>query len=512
MKTTSITKGSNNEGWLFHSKNIAQFEQLIQTTTKTITQQIQQTQQPFSGAKVSELLKKIQAVNLNKPLESSDKALLELQDIYLDHAVFFHDEKNMAHLNCPISNVSIMSEMIATAINTSVDTWDQSAGATLIEQQMINWSAEQCGLGKQADGVFTAGGTQPNLMAILLARDSFCEQRLNGHITKNYGLPLCASRFVIFCSELSHFSIEKAAALCGLGYQSVIKIACDNRYKMCADALEAAITRAKRQGKIPIAVVATAGTTDFGSIDPLTPIAKLAKKNGLWMHVDAAYGCGLLASDTRRYLLKGIEQADSVTLDFHKSFFQPVSCSAFLVSDQTHFKHITYHADYLNPLSQTNDGTPNLVNKSLQTTRRFDALKLWMTLRVIGKEAIGETFDKVCKTAKKAERIIGQQPNFEVLPTGDLSTLVFRFIPTHCHYNDDLLNDCNYRTRQQIVAKGQTMIAATTYQGKQYLKMTFLNPNTEISHIISACDEIKRTANAYLQQKSTTNNSLETVA
>src|SRR5690606_5726077 len=138
-------------------------------------------------------------------------------------------------------------------------------------------------------------------------------------------------------------------------------------------------------------------------------------ERGVWMHVDAAYGCGLLVSRRHRHLLDGVEQADSVTVDYHKSFLQPVSCSALLVRNHRHLGCVTYHADYLNPLDQRQEGTPNLVDKSLQTTRRFDALKLWLTLRIMGPEALGKAFDQVIHLARQTYLLLLSDPDLEVI-------------------------------------------------------------------------------------------------
>lgn len=198
---------------------------------------------------------------------------------------------------------------------------------------------------------------------------------------------------------------------------------------MRTDALAAELARCQSAGLIPMAVVATAGTTDFGSIDPLPEIAGLCAGYGTWMHVDAAYGCGLLVS-RRRALLTGIERADSVTVDYHKSFFQPVSSSAILVRDRATLRHVTYHADYLNPRRMAEQRIPNQVDKSIQTTRRFDALKLWLTLRIMGAQAVGELFDEVIDRAADAWKLLHDDPRFEVVVEPQLSTLVFRYVPS----------------------------------------------------------------------------------
>lgn len=299
---------------------------------------------------------------LDSPLGDNDAALAELQALYLNDAVWFHHPKYVAHLNCPVVLPSLLAEQIMAAVNSSVDT-DQSAGGTLIEQKVIDWTSGRIGLPASADGIFTSGGTQSNLMAMLLARDSWCAKHHNGHQIKHQGLPADAHKWRVFTSKLSHFSIQKSMAILGLGYDAVIPVGYDEQYRMDAALLEQEIQRCLEQGLIPIAVVATSGTTDFGSIDPLNDIAHLCRTHGIWMHVDAAYGCGLLVSEQHRQRLNGIEQADSVTVDYHKSFFQTVSCGAFFVRDKQHLSHVTHHADYLNPLSAQQEGTPNWSTK-----------------------------------------------------------------------------------------------------------------------------------------------------
>ena len=422
--------------------------------------------------------------------------------MYLDHAVYFHHPRYMAHLNCPVTYPAVVAEHIIGAINTSVDTWDQSAGATLIEQKLIDWSCEKAKLPSTADGVFTSGGTQSNLMAMLVAREVAVSRYAPNHEVKLQGLPEVASRFRIYCSEVAHFSIQKAAALLGLGYNAVVPVATNNKMQMDMDVLNHAIADSKAKGDLPIAVVITAGTTDFGSIDPVEDIAKLAKKEQLWCHVDGAYGGGLLVSEHHRSALNGIEQVDSITIDYHKSFMQPVSCSAFLLSDKRHFSHITLYADYLNPLAEAGNGTPNLVDKSLQTTRRFDALKLWLTLRTMGEAPLGRAFDKVIGLARQTHIVLNDHPDFEVINYPELSALVFRFAPEELKHNPDLLDTLNLHVRQTFLNTGEAMIARTKVNGRHYLKFTLLNAQCQLSDVRAVLEQISAIAwQTYKEQK-----------
>ncbi len=284
-----------------------------------------------------------------------------------------------------------------------------------------------------------------------------------------------------------------------MGAEAVIAVPADAHKRMRTDALADELARCHREGLIPMAVVATAGTTDFGSLDPMPEIADLCARYGAWMHVDAAYGCGLLVS-RRRDLLAGIERADSVTVDYHKSFFQPVSSSAVLVRDRTTLRHVTYHADYLNPRRMAEARIPNQVDKSLQTTRRFDALKLWLTLRIMGAGALGELFDEVIDRAADAWKLLYDDPRFEVVVEPQLSTLVFRYVPG-ADPDPGLSDQVNLHARDALFASGDAIVAGTTVRGRHYLKFTLLNPHTTLDDIATVLDLIAEHAGSYLAER-----------
>ncbi|OXS15422.1 pyridoxal-dependent decarboxylase [Zobellella denitrificans] len=467
--------------FLFNHRNLAHYRDSLHSGIELVQRKTAGATRPFTGIQPRELAPDFAGIDLDQALSGTEAALAELERLYLDDAVYFHHPRYLAHLNCPVVVPALLAEQILTAINSSLDTWDQSVGGTLIEQKLIDWTLGKIGLGPEADGIFTSGGTQSNLMALLLARDNHCARKQQGHDNKLHGLPANAGKFRIFTSAASHFSVQKSAAILGLGYQAVVSIPCDADFRMDTLELEREINACLAGGLIPIAVVATAGTTDFGSLDPLEDIAAICRSYDLWLHADAAYGCGLLVSSRHRQLLKGIEYADSVTVDYHKSFFQPVSCGAFFVKDKRQLAVVTHHADYLNPLSQLREGTPNLVNKSIQTTRRFDALKLWLTLRTMGAARIGEAFDQLLALTRDAHRLLARRPGFELLHKPTLSTLVFRYVPAGA--DPDQLDRINAEIRKAIFRSGEAVIAATKVEGRQYLKLTLLNPATTLADI-----------------------------
>lgn len=491
--------------FIFNQHNLDEFLESMEQGLALIQKRMAGNVKPFTGVLPGELARKFEGVDLNQSLNNVSEALAELDALYLRDAVYFHNPKYVAHLNCPITYPSILAELILSSVNSSVDTWDQSAGATLIEQALIDWTCEVIGLGESADGIFTSGGTQSNLMAMLLARDALCKKYWPERPVKEFGLPAESSKFRIFTSEVSHFSVQKSAALLGLGYESVVAVKTDDGFRMDADALRFELERCVGQGLLPMAVVATTGTTDFGSIDPLHSIAELCRKYDVWMHADAAYGCGLLVSSARAKL-SGIERADSVTVDYHKSFMQPVSCSAFLVRRKRELDVVTHHAEYLNPLSAKQEGTPNLVNKSLQTTRRFDALKLWLTLRIVGRDQLGQMFDQVCELARASYTLLKLDPEMDVLHEPEISCLVFRYCPLVTdrrlmnQLNGPFLDELNSHIRKAIFRSGEAVIAGTQVNGRRYLKFTLLNPQASLSNIESVIDLIKFHGANYLRE------------
>ncbi|MFJ5836066.1 lysine decarboxylase DesA [Streptomyces shenzhenensis] len=449
------------------------------------------TERPFTGVTVDALAPRVERIDLDRPLHDTTAALDELEEIYLRDAVYFHHPRYLAHLNCPVVIPAVLGEAVLSAVNSSLDTWDQSAGGTLIERRLIDWTTARIGLGPAADGVFTSGGTQSNLQALLLAR----EESKPGRAEWAEGASLASLR--ILASEVSHFSVKKSAKLLGLGQDAVIPVPVDQDKRMRTAALAHELERCRQDGLTPMAVVATAGTTDFGSIDPLPEIAELCARYGAWLHVDAAYGCGLLASVRHRDRLAGIERADSVTVDYHKSFFQPVSSSAVLVRDAATLRHATYHAEYLNPRRMVEERIPNQVDKSLQTTRRFDALKLWLTLRTMGADGIGELFDEVCDLAREGWRLLAADPRFDVVVEPALSTLVFRYIPAAVT-GPDRIDRANLYARKALFASGDAVVAGTKVGGRHFLKFTLLNPETTTADIAAVLDLIAGHAEQYL--------------
>ena len=455
-------------------------------------------ERPFSGITPADSAAKVDPIDLDGPTLDLEGVLAELSEVYLDDAVWFHDPRYAAHLNCPVVVPALLAEVFVSAVNSSLDTWDQSAGGTLIERKLIDWTASRIGFGAEADGIFTSGGTQSNLQALLLARGQACLAE------SDPTAPLAATlaRLRIFATAESHFSVQKAASVMGLGAEAVVLVPTDHLHRMDPFALADSLASAAAHDLLPMAVVATAGTTDLGAIDPIDRIADVCRAHQTWLHVDAAYGGGLLASTRRRHLLAGVERADSVTIDFHKTWFQPVSSSAVVVRDAETMRHVTWHADYLNPKAAQ---LPNQVDKSMQTTRRFDALKLWTTLRMTGADAIGDMFDTTIDLARELFWVLTDDEwaaDFEVAMQPTLSTVVFRFRPVAVDPTD--ASALNTRIRRELFAGGEGVVASTTFHGETWLKLTLLNPTATVGGLCDLLDLVRTTGHRLLDPSEVT--------
>lgn len=402
-----------------------------------------------------------------------DAVLDEAEKLILPNFLRPFSTSYMAHLHSSALLESIVAELILSTFNQSMDSWDQAPVATEIEVEVIRHLCKLYGYGEGSDGVFTSGGSQSNLSGLLLARDHFCNKKLHWDV-KKYGLPASYRKFRLYASAISHFSMEKSTHLMGLGYDCVVKVPVNDAMQMDVNALEKLIEEDLKDGNIPFCIAATVGTTDFGSIDPLDKLGQIAKKYSLWLHADAAYGSGVILSEKYAYRVKDLALCDSITVDFHKMFLLPISCSASLVKDGKNFETLTLHADYLNREEDEEDGYINLVDKSMQTTRRFDALKVWFSFRVRGRKGWSEMITKFMDNASFLYEKLKEEPNFEVAVKPEISSVVFRVLPAAGA--KESADEMNKRIRRKLLHEHGVVIGQTVCKGNVCLKFTLLNP------------------------------------
>ncbi|MEU8221919.1 pyridoxal-dependent decarboxylase [Kribbella sp. NPDC048915] len=389
-----------------------------------------------------------------------------------------------AHLQPPVLQVAVDADALASASNASMDTYDSGPATLAIEQWVVKALAGLAGFGPQADGVLTPGGSISNLLAVLIARDSVAAAA--GIDVRRNGLQ-GLEQPVVFCSELAHFSVQRACAALGLGEQAAITIGSDDNFRMRPDLLADELAK---PGRTPVAVIATAGTTDFGSVDPIAPIAELARQYGAWLHVDAAYGFGALFSDRLAPLLADVALADSVTLDLHKIGWQPAATSVLLVADRTRFAAFDRSVDYLNPSDDIDSGLDGLLGRSLQTTRRPDAVKVATTLAAYGRAGLGAMLDTCHELAHAAAARVVADSNLELLAPVTLTTVLFRVA------GQGPVDALQGEVRRRLLASGRVLIGRTKVPARNgrpaavALKLTLLNPNATVADIENLLDQV----------------------
>ncbi|MET9608967.1 aminotransferase class V-fold PLP-dependent enzyme [Streptomyces sp. NPDC006512] len=350
-----------------------------------------------------------------------------------------------AHLHCPPLAVAAAADLAASALNPSLDSWDQAPAASAIEARLTHTLATTFYDTPHPDALLTTGGTEANQLALLLARE-----RHGPHLTVLHGAN-------------AHHSIPRAAWLLGLPPATTLPTP--------TGVLDpATLAEALTHTPGPVLVTATAGTTDAGLIDPLGPIADLCHHHGAELHIDAAYGGPLALSPRHRHKVTGLHRAHSLTVDLHKLGWQPVAAGLLLVPDRDLLTPLAHQADYLNATDDTEAGLPDLLGRSLRTTRRPDAFKIAATLRSLGRDGLAHLIDLTCTAAHRLAELLDAHPRFELHAPPTITTVLFRPTPT----DDDHLATL----RRTLLHDGTAVLGRTTTDGRLWLKATLLNPHT----------------------------------
>lgn len=410
--------------------------------------------------------------------EPSAERVTELFEAYARWSVDLTHPSAVARMQCAPTAASAAAELLAASLNQSLHAWESGPFALELERRLIAEMASWVGFGPEAGGTLTPGGSISNLMGLLFSRDRALKD--SGEVSAT-GLAGRAVRPRVLCSAAAHFSVARAAGFLGLGRSAVVKVPVDDRGRMLADEARR-IVEGFAPDEVPVAIVATAGTTDHGSFDPLPELADLAAEFGIWLHVDAAYGIGALFSPTLAPLLDGLGRADSVAFDLHKFGWVPASSSVVVVRDRKHMECLDEQAVYLNPSDDEALGFTALLGTSLQTTRRSDALKMAATLLTVGREGMGAWVDACHAQARYAAGRIAAAEGLELVADPLLSTVIFRCAPTDGTPVDDE-SAWNAAVRRRLMTDGRALLARTKIAGpdgtpRVHLKLVFLNPTT----------------------------------
>src|SRR5689334_15856644 len=359
----------------------------------------------------------------------------------------------------------ILGEMLIAALDVKAMLWRTSPAATELEQLVTDWLRQMLGLGEGWFGMTTDTASISSMLALAAAREARPELAIRERgMAGRTDLP----RLRVYASEHAHSSIDKAALALGLGLDNVVHIASDERFCMRPDALSAAIDEDRRHGYLPMACVATVGTTSTSSIDPVPAIADICRRESVWLHVDGAYGGVLAMVPEHRYLLDGVDAgADSLVVNPHKWLFTPFDCSAFYIKRPEILKRaFSLVPEYL--VTREQDEVVNYMDYGVQLGRRFRALKLWMVIRAFGVEGLAERLREHCELARRFASWVGKSADWELMAPVPFSLVCFRYAPRGMREDD--ADRGNEQIMHAVNAAGEVFLSHTKIDGRFTLR------------------------------------------
>ena len=427
--------------------------------------------------------------------------------------------RTLSYFTPPPLTMSIVGELLAQFTNQGVDVWHAGPSSAFVEEEVGRWLCDLVGYGPQSFGVLTSGGVMANLMAMTVARDIHL-RRVLGLSEPPRGHQLDGVR--VYASEQTHFSIARALDELGFPPDTLHLVPADDDFRLRGRPVARAIAADRAAGFTPWAISAVAGSTNTGSVDRTEELADIAQREGLWLHVDAAYGGGALLSERDRSRLPGLDRADSITIDPHKWFFQAYDIGGLLVRQGDHLVDVYHHSpEYYrggeapadaSPVdgiaadrtvargADAHDGEPlNYDQRSLEGTRRWRALKLWMSWRHLGTVGLGRLVETNNDLAGYLARACAAAADFEALPAEpELSVVCVRHLPggaaAAARMDPADLDAHQDRIQAALVASGDGWVGTTRLRGATWLRAGIVNYLATESDIDRILDDLRRLA------------------
>ena len=408
-----------------------------------------------------------------QPTLTATGLLSALRDDILPAGLAVHHPRNLGHQVAMPLPLAALCDLVAALTNQAMAIYETGPAATLIERQVIDWLGNLVGW-QETEGILTSGGAQANLTALLAARQVKARRNVWKHGVAS-GAPL-----KILASEYAHYSVSRAAGIMGLGTEAVIKVPADSEGRMDVAALIYHHKNAEKNGDNIIAVVANAGCTPTGSIDPLTEIGTYCNQHALWLHVDGAHGASALLSEKHRGKLAGIDLADSVVWDGHKLLYMPATVSAVLFKNPQHsFAAFSQDASYLFQGSSIQEETYNTSFRTLECTKRMMGLNLWAAFSLYGVSGLGHLVDNVFATARLLAEMLNATPGFDLRMLPETNIVCFR------HHRGN-----SSRVRKQMVESGSFHLTQVNLHGEIWLRTTVMNPFTTNLHLETLLEKL----------------------
>ena len=395
-----------------------------------------------------------------------------------------HHPRFVGHQNTPPLTAGIIAQMCITLLNNGVAVYEMGPAAMAAERNVVRYMAARLGFGSDADGIFTHGGSAGNLTSLLAARQAKADYNIWEEGVKS------DHRIGIIVSEQSHYSISRNAKVIGLGGESVVMIPHNSRYAMETSLLQETMDKAREKGIRVVCVAANACSTATGTYDDLSAIAAFCKENDLWFHVDGAHGLGVLFSERYRELVKGIEQADSVVLDFHKMLLTPGLNTLVLFRDGAHsYETFAQNAGYLFEKSDEDEWF-NGAKRTLECTKSGLGITAWAVIKYYGDNTLGEYIDSRYDLARRFGKVIENDDELELATLPESNIVCFRYKPDD--FSDEELNDLNATIRKEIIKSGEFYIVQASLDDKIYLRTSLMNALTDDNDLDRLIMAVKR--------------------
>jgi aromatic-L-amino-acid decarboxylase len=412
--------------------------------------------------------------------------------------------------------VAVWADALASAINQNGAAWRNSPSGSVIESRVLRWLCEIVGYGAGSFGTLTSGGSEANLIALKCARDRAADfvrdrgMRAAALPTSGAGqgashAATTAGSMIVYASEQCHYSFVKSVDILGLGRENLRKVPTDERFHIRTDALRREIERDLEAGNLPVCIAGAAGATSTGIIDPLDELADIASEYKLWFHVDGAYGATLAMSDKYRHRLRGIERADSVTIDPHKWMFVPFAAGAVLMRDGGRVLRDAFDItpEYLSEERGGGEDVPfDFFRYGQLGTRRFNALKIWFALKTLGTRGYAEIIERQIELADYFAARVGALEDFEQVGEVETAVCCLRFLPPQMRAADGAKLDALQRELQQrIEQSGEAWFSTTVLDGRRALRVNVNSFLTERRHIDDLLELLRRESREVLKAR-----------
>ncbi|MFP4620271.1 MAG: pyridoxal phosphate-dependent decarboxylase family protein [Bacteroidales bacterium] len=418
--------------------------------------------------------------------ESLSQMLSDVDNILMKGISHWQSPGFFAYFPANSSIPSLLAEMITAAISAQCMKWETSPAATELEEKVMNWLKGATGLPGFFQGTIQDSASTATLVSLLTAREKFNNYTINENGFVDQG------PFRIYCSEETHSSIERGVKIAGFGRKNLVKMEVDGYYRLRADKLDEAIEKDKKEGKVPLCIIATLGTTGSTAVDPLPEIAGISKKHNLWLHVDAAYAGSALILPEYQWMIERVEEADTFVFNPHKWLFTNFDCSAYFVKDkQTLVNTFRLIPEYLK--TRSDEQVNNYSDWTIPLGRRFRALKLWFVLRYYGLQGLQQKLREHIEMAGELKQWIEQHDDFEMLAPVTMNVLCFRYNPENID-SEEKLNRMNEQLLHKINETGEIYMSHTRLSGKYTLRMVVAQTDVEKRHVEKAWKVIQQKA------------------